>query len=171
MKKTKSSYYPAFRELYSETSYALDEAIDIAAHIRPLVAHFDAIKSNNFDDIADFVDPMFHTICLLWAHSKYFAKPARIIVLLQEVNNLIMTLANEFVEPITLFKMDPEESLEKISKAVKSLEAYRRSYESHRFKILSYFKNGTPAIDWDFAPQLVFTRFDKFNERLNMIVV
>ena len=171
LKKTQSSYYPAFRELYKETCYALEEALDIDAHLQPLVTHFELFRTIAFDENWEYFDPMFHVICLLWAHSKFYRRPARIIILLQEVNNLMMTLATEYLEPINLFKMDPEDSINKINRAVKSLEFYRKSYESHRGSILGYFKNGSVPQDWDFAPQLVFFRMDKFMERLNMIRV
>ena len=82
-----------------------------------------------------------------------------------------MTLATEYLEPLSLFKMEPEESLEKINKTVKTLNKYLKTYEYHRLNIMSYFKNGMPAKEWDFPPQFVFAKMDKYMERLTMIAV
>jgi dynein heavy chain, axonemal len=171
LKKTQSSYYPAYNELYTETYNAFKEALDIDAHLLPLISIFESIKSSLFDEITDQFDPMFHTICLLWANSKYYCKPSRIIILLQEVNNLIISCATEYLEPHSLFKMEPEDSVFKIKKTIEILLAYLKSYELHKSTVLTYFKNGIPAKDWNFASNLVTPRIDKFMERSNMILV
>ena len=145
LEKTRSSYYPAFNELYKETCDALEEAQDIDSYLKPLSGYFESLETGEFDEIAELFDPMFHTICLLWAHSRFYCRPARIIVLLQELNNLIMRRAGEFLEPIDLFKGEPEESIDKIKKTYATLDAFQKSYDTHKVKVLSYFKNGIPA--------------------------
>ena len=171
LEKTGSSYFPAFKDLFKETVSALEEAQDIDAHLKPLAGHFESLETTEFDETASAFDPMFHTICLLWANSKYYCRPARIIILLQELNNVIIRRASEFLEPIDLFKGEPEESVEKIKVTFNTLDAYQKSYEKHRAKVKEYFKNGLPAREWEFTPKLVFARFDKFMEKMNMIRV
>jgi dynein heavy chain, axonemal len=171
LEKTQSSYYPAFKELFKETSDALEEAQDIDAHLKPLAGHFESLDTAEFDEAIANFDPMFHTICLLWAHSRYFCRPTRMIVLLQELVNMILKKASEYLEPIDLFKNEPEESIDKIKKTLNTLEAFQKSYESHRIKVLSYFKNGIPPREWEFTSKLVFSRWDDFIERINMIRV
>jgi len=150
LEKTQSSYYPAFKELFKETSDALEEAQDIDAHLKPLAGHFESLDTAEFDEAIANFDPMFHTICLLWAHSRYFCRPTRMIVLLQELVNMILKKASEYLEPIDLFKNEPD---------------------AHRIKVLSYFKNGIPPREWEFTSKLVFSRWDDFIERINMIRV
>ena len=171
LEKTQSSYYPAFQDLLKETCNALEEAQDIDAHLKPLSGHFETLETNEFDEAAQCFNPMFHTICLLWSSSKYYCRPARIIVLLQEVNNVVMKRAGEFLEPIDLFKGEPEESIEKIKTCYSIIELYEKSYETHKEKVEIYFKNGLPAKKWEFSRKLVFARWDKFMERMNMIRV
>ena len=132
LEKTGSSYFPAFKDLFKETVSALEEAQDIDAHLKPLAGHFESLETTEFDETASAFDPMFHTICLLWANSKYYCRPARIIILLQELNNVIIRRASEFLEPIDLFKGEPEESVEKIKVTFNTLDAYQKSYEKHR---------------------------------------
>lgn len=169
LEKTESSYFPAFKELFKETLNALEEAQDIDIHLKPLSGHFESLETTEFDEVSELFEPMFHAICLLWSNSSFYCRPTRIIILLQELNNLVMKRAGEYLEPIDLFKGEPDESIEKIRTCYTALESYEKSYNTHKEKILSYFKNGLPAKDWEFSRNLVFARWDKFMERMNMI--
>lgn len=171
LEKTQSSYFPAFRELFSETHEALVEATDINNHLKPLIIYFEQLETEDFLKIKNIFDLVFHLVCLVWAHSKYYCRPTRLVVLLQELNNQLMKRAKDFLEPINLFKGEPEESMEKIKKTFDILQCYVNSYETHKLKIMSYFKNGIPPRDWEFSPKLVWHNWDKFMERLNMIRV
>jgi dynein heavy chain len=170
LEKTQSSYYPAFSELYKETASALEEAADIDVHLKPLSGHFEGIESTEFDECAELFEPLMHSICLLWSNSRHYCRPARIIVLLQELNNVVMRRASEFLEPLDLFKGEPDESVEKIRTCFNVLNTYEKCYDSHKAKLLSYFKEGgLEAKDWEFSRKMVFARWDKFMERMNMI--
>jgi len=170
LEKTQSSYYPAFSELYKETASALEEAADIDVHLKPLSGHFEGIESTEFDECAELFEPLMHSICLLWSNSRHYCRPARIIVLLQELNNVVMRRASEFLEPLDLFKGEPDESVEKIRTCFNVLNTYEKCYDSHKAKLLGYFKEGgLEAKDWEFSRKMVFARWDKFMERMNMI--
>ena len=94
---SQSSYFPAFKDLFKEIVSAMEEAQDISDNLKPIAGHFESLETTEFDQAIPAFDPMFHTICLIWAHSKYYCRPARIIILLQELNNLIIKRATEFV--------------------------------------------------------------------------
>jgi dynein heavy chain len=168
---SRSSYFPAFKDLFKEIVGAMEEAQDISDNLKPIAGHFESLETTEFDQIKPAFDPMFHTICLIWSHSKHYCRPARIIVLLQELNNLIIKKATEFAEPLDLFKGEPEESVEKIRVCFASLDAYKKSYETYRAKVKEYFKNGLPAREWEFTPKLVFARYDKFIDKMEKIRV
>lgn len=68
---------------------ALDEAININIYLTPLRHHFEDYEQAEFDESIPFLAPMMHTVCLVWANSRYNT-PARIIVMLQEMCNLII---------------------------------------------------------------------------------
>ena len=90
LRKTNSSYYPAFESLLQDVHDALEEAKEIDLYLKPVSTYFDAIETTDFAETAPVYGPMFHTICLMWANCKAYRRPARIIVLLQELNNLVM---------------------------------------------------------------------------------
>ncbi len=95
LRKTNSSYYPAFESLLNDVNDALDEAKEIDLYLKPVAQHFDGIETTDFAETAGLYGPMFHTLCLMWANCKAYRRPARIIVLLQELNNLIMKQVRE----------------------------------------------------------------------------
>jgi dynein heavy chain len=171
LEKTNSSYFPAFKELFKETVSAFEEAQDIDIHLKPLSGFFESVETTEFDEVGPIFGPMFHTICLVWANSKYYCRPARIVVLLQELNNSVMKRANEYLEPIDLFKGEIEESMEKIRITYNSLEAYQKAYNEYKVKVGLYFKDDRQPREWEFTPKLVFARWDRFMERMHMIRV
>lgn len=73
------------------------------------------------------------------------------------------------MEPIDLFKGEPDESMEKINQTVRSLQAYQTAYTTYKSKMKDYFKEGEPVKEFDFAPKLVFAKWDQFMERVRII--
>jgi dynein heavy chain len=169
LEKKNSSYFPAFKELFKETVSAFEEAQNIDIHLKPLSGYFESLETTEFDEVVPIFAPMFKTICLVWSNSKYYCRPARIIVLLQEINNSMIKRANEYLEPIDLFKGELEESLEKIRVCFNCLEEYEKTFNEYKDKVGSFFKSDPKP--WDFSPKMVFARWDKFIERMNMIRV
>ena len=90
LRKTNSSYYPAFESLLQDVHDALEEAKEIDMYLKPVSQYFDTIETTDFGETEPIYGPMFHTLCLMWANCKAYRRPARIIVLLQEMNNLVM---------------------------------------------------------------------------------
>ena len=45
---------------------------------------------------------VFHLICLVWSHSTHYQHPARIIVLLQEIANLLIFMVRWQTSELTL---------------------------------------------------------------------
>ena len=90
LRKSNSSYYPAFEALLNDVNEALDEAKEIDLYLKPVAQHFDGIETTDFGETVSLYGPAFHELCLMWANCKAYRRQARIIVFLQEINNLIM---------------------------------------------------------------------------------
>ena len=69
---------------------ALTEAQDINMYLKPLRNHFDDYEQIDFDSSEKLLQPMFHCLCLVWANSKYYNTPGRVVVLLQEMCNMMI---------------------------------------------------------------------------------
>ena len=79
---------------YFNLFVALDEARDINMYLKPLRRHLDDIEQADVPELEVLLAPMMHAIGLLWGNSKYYCKPARIIVLLQEIGNLLVEIVS-----------------------------------------------------------------------------
>ena len=170
LERTQSSYFPVFKDIFRDVVAALEEAQDINMYLRPARHHFEDYEQSDFDESGPQLPPMMHTVCLIWVHSQYYNTPARIIVLLQEMCNMIINHARNYLDPSELFKGELEETIDKVRKAVEVLHAYKDTYEDHKNKLKSYFGEGEEPREWEFAPKLVFARYDKFTERVETIL-
>uniref|UniRef100_A0A4W6G4Y5 Dynein axonemal heavy chain 17 n=1 Tax=Lates calcarifer TaxID=8187 RepID=A0A4W6G4Y5_LATCA len=90
LEAVESSYFPAFMNMQQDVLAALEEAKDICTYLRPLQRLFEDMESMEFPDVRGQIGPLMHTVCLVWANSRYYNTPARLIVLLQEICNLLI---------------------------------------------------------------------------------
>lgn len=81
--------------------------------------------------------------------------------------------ARSFLDPSDIFNSDhePEDIKEKVQKTVNLLYTFKETYEDHKAKLHTYFSDDQEPLEWEFTPKLVFPRFDKFTDRLEMIIV
>ncbi|XP_033732158.1 dynein beta chain, ciliary-like [Pecten maximus] len=169
LERTQSSYFPTFKDIFRDVVAALTEAQDINMYMTPLRHHFEDYEQAEFDESIPLLAPMMQTVCLVWSHSQYYNTPARIIVLLKEMCNMTINMASNYLEPTEIFKGELEETIEKVRKACDVLNAFKATYEDHKNKLKSYFPEGTEPRLWEFAPKLVFARYDKFLERVETV--
>ncbi|MEE6489662.1 hypothetical protein FKM82_015640 [Ascaphus truei] len=166
LQKKRSSYYLSFMELISKVEEALSEALDIELHLRPLKFYIAHLEESNFPDIESLSTPLFHTICLIWTHSRYYCFPGRIIVLLQEFCNLLIDAAFTFLIPEEIFKMELEEGLERVQQTVQMFTSFKKTFSIYK-ENMSYNSSSMKDVKlWDFPANLVFSRFDSILERL-----
>ena len=76
-----------------------------------------------------------------------------------------------FLEPAELFKNEVEESIAKVRMGLKITRQFKVTYQEHREKIASYFRDGAEPILWEFTPELVFHRYDVYLERMETVIV
>lgn len=172
---------------------ALTEAQDIHMFLKPLRIHFEEMEECDYPELEHRIPPMFHCVCLIWANCLSYQHPARIVVLLQEIANLIITLVsstyvcsvkncvnlifflliffqghNYVTEEI--LKMEAEEGLEKIHDTLKICDLFVTSYFDHKNKMSYYFKEKT-VLEWRFEPAMIFCNLNKFVNQLKIIQV
>ncbi|XP_038607713.1 dynein heavy chain 11, axonemal-like [Tachyglossus aculeatus] len=90
LRRRNSSYYPTFKHLILQVEEAVSQAWDINVRLSPLKNYIVFLEKSDFSDIERLIEPLFHTICLTWTHSKYYCFPGRMVVLLQEFCNLLI---------------------------------------------------------------------------------
>lgn len=155
--------------MYRNVSVALNEALDITAHLKPLVPHFKAIEKAEFQDLNNLIPPLLHSVCLVYSNSEHYNSPARIIILMQEVCNLLISLAKKHIEPSTVFQIEVEEALDKVNVSISTLKEFRNCFRKYKAKLPSYFSNSSRVKKWSFQEHLIFQKYDNFIERLKII--
>jgi hypothetical protein len=79
--------------------------------------------------------------------------------------------ARSHLEPNELLKGEADETIPTVKRALKILYAFRQAYFEHEAKIASYFPAHKEPVLWNFPPQMIFARFDKFVELLETVEV
>ncbi|XP_038934021.1 dynein axonemal heavy chain 11 isoform X4 [Rattus norvegicus] len=166
LRTRQSSYLPALKGIFTTVENALLEARDVELHLRPLRKHIQGLQEADFPQTGILIAPLIHTICLIWSHSKFYNSPARVIVLLQEFCNLFIDQARAYLSPEDLLKGEIEDALEKVQVAIGVLRMFQNSFFKYRRGLTSYFTGDTEQRPWDFQSHLVFSRFNKFLDRL-----
>ncbi|XP_076154706.1 dynein axonemal heavy chain 17-like isoform X2 [Alosa pseudoharengus] len=166
-----SMYWPALNKIYIDVQEGLKEARDIVMYLKPLQKILDEIEQLDYPLLPTYIESVMHTVCLIWAHSQHYSRPARVIVILQEICNLFIDMTRNYLGPEEVMKGlqgEIDEVLETIRTSIVVLVTLRESYDKCRIKMDKYFTERT-AKHWEFPSYLVFTRLDAFLQRLKTI--
>ncbi|TRY82989.1 hypothetical protein DNTS_022847 [Danionella cerebrum] len=164
-----SNYYPAFAKMIQDVEEAQEEATEITFMLKQLERHIDEMGDAEFSELKDKIIVLMHTICLIWANSKYYSKPERVTVLLREVSNLLIELARIFLNPDDILKGDILETLPRVQTTLDTLAYFKNAYEDRKENLGQYQKNERMVKPWDFAPKMVFETLDHFMKRIRTV--
>jgi dynein heavy chain len=164
LQSSKSTYYPAFQQIFDEVKNALEEATDINLHLTPLRPLIETLSStSDFNEMMQQFPPLLHVIMLIWNHSKYYNVPGRVIVILQEICNEIIDQAQNFIQPNEIFGIESDEALEKINLVYHACTKFKSIYYEYKAKIAETER------PWNFDTKLAFSRFDQFILRIKQL--
>ncbi|XP_041830036.1 dynein heavy chain 9, axonemal-like isoform X1 [Melanotaenia boesemani] len=110
-----------------------------------------------------------HTVCLVWTSSRHYNTPARLVVLLQETCNLLIQQARAYLIAEEVLREEVSESLLRVQMSLEILQLFKSTYDDRRANLRQYQKNESLIKPWDFSPLLVFSRFDRFVNRVKSI--
>uniref|UniRef100_A0A8D0H5U7 Dynein axonemal heavy chain 17 n=1 Tax=Sphenodon punctatus TaxID=8508 RepID=A0A8D0H5U7_SPHPU len=169
LEKAKSCYWPALKNVFKQVTAGLKEANDINMYLQPLKVTLEEVEQT---ELLPYIDSVLYTVCLIWANSEYYNMPSRIIVVLQEICNLFIEMARNFLSPEEVLKGlqgEIEEVLLGIKLAVSVIQKLYKTYDTCCSDMMtSFFKDKEPQL-WEFPPSLVFTRMNSFLHRLKTI--
>ena len=69
-------------------------------HLKPLRPLLEELEECEYAELEQKFPPLFHTISLVWRHSRHYKQPSRLVVLLQEISNLIIELVSIYVHAL-----------------------------------------------------------------------
>ncbi|NXF34737.1 DYH17 protein, partial [Nyctibius bracteatus] len=210
LEKAKSCYWPALQGMFRDVSAGkapgnalgsclsplrraspsptcgsspgLEAAKDIDLHLQPLRILLEEMEQVDYPQLQPYVDRVLCTVRLLRAHCPHYSSPARVVVVLQEICNLLVELTRNFLSPEDVMKGlqgEPEETLGGIRLSISTVEKLFQSYST-------YCSDPTPALCplcsltaplhfqeepqlWDIPTSLIFSRTDAFLHRLRMV--
>merc|ERR1712004_593704 len=127
--------------MYRNVVAALNEALDITLFLLPLTKLFKSLDTSEFPEIVPQLRPLMHTVCLVYSHSTFYNSPARIIVLMTETCNLLIGMGRKFLDPTSLFQVEVEEALEKVTVTLRIFNSFRSAFREFKAKLTDYFDN------------------------------
>ena len=164
-----SSYFTSLLNMYDDVRMHLEEARDISMHLKPIRNLLDDIEQTDMGEIEPKLNALYHLVALIWASSEYYRSPARVVVLLQEVGNFIIEITRTYLDPENILKGELDEAYDQVKTAAKVLSDFKRLYFEYCEKLPRYFKEGQQVVLWEFRPVLIFHRFDRFAQRVDLI--
>nr|XP_020468391.1 dynein heavy chain 11, axonemal-like isoform X3 [Monopterus albus] len=157
-----SSYHPTIKTLTGNVFDALQEAQDIDLHLQPLHKQLSQLENKGFLHFETSIPALFHTIFLIWTTCRSYQRPAHIVVLLQELCNVLIEQASEYLSADLLIRDEPEEGLQMVKRVIKIFRSFTDSYQTQREKLSSHVKHAP----WDFPSAMIFARFNQFLNRM-----
>ncbi|KAL8434815.1 hypothetical protein ACSSS7_002952 [Eimeria intestinalis] len=146
-----STYLPLFDSLRNDVEAAKEEALDNTKFLSTLQPWVKKLMDETAEltAVLESLEPTFETILLIWQYSRFYNKPSRLVVLVRQLCNAIITQVMRYVSGQDVFKLlqqdEPKEALDKLSFALERAEA-----------------EGKP---WALKPEVIFLRLDTYRER------
>lgn len=91
---SKSSYAVSFHELFDNVAAALQEAEDIKTNLTAAAQTFEDFDQKDFENVAEGFRAILHVIHLIWKRTSYYNSHRRLVVLLAETMNQLITLVS-----------------------------------------------------------------------------
>ncbi|KAK6478238.1 dynein heavy chain 17 [Huso huso] len=171
VERAASSYWPSLKNIYRDVNEGLKEAKDIVLYLKPLQKVLDEMEQTEYSQLPQFIGVLMHTVGLIWANSKYYNTPERIIVILQEICNLFIEMTRAFLSPEEVMKGlqgEIDDMLGRIKLAGTTIKKLRHTYDYNRSHMDIFFQ-GRETHFWEFPSYLVFTKLDGFLRRLQTL--
>eukprot|EP00002_Diphylleia_rotans_P013390 TRINITY_DN2619_c0_g1_i7.p1 TRINITY_DN2619_c0_g1~~TRINITY_DN2619_c0_g1_i7.p1 ORF type:complete len:4501 (-),score=1146.89 TRINITY_DN2619_c0_g1_i7:169-13671(-) len=164
---TKSTYYTPFSRLCKEVAKAQEEANSNSIHLEPLRKWFSRLEEAiDFISITETYQAIMHIILLIWKNSKFYNTPGRLFVLIVEICNVIIDKATQFINDKELFKMDPQDAVDRLKIALRVCGQFKSTY----FDYKTIANNECPQNPWRFQNNAIFNRLDGFLERCHDVL-
>lgn len=122
-------------------------------------------NSKEFNITHDLYIPIMHLILMIWKKSKFYNTPPRLVVLIREICNAIITKAKEYMPGPAIFQLiSSEETFEACEKLATTIDVCTKFKEA-------YFEYKAKAENtWKLTTNALFVRLDSFLERCHDIL-
>eukprot|EP00041_Stephanoeca_diplocostata_P039521 m.1633795 g.1633795 ORF g.1633795 m.1633795 type:complete len:4492 (+) comp25411_c0_seq1:204-13679(+) len=169
-----SSYAPTLAQLRADVNTALEECKDITMFLEPIRPLFEELEETEFEQLPKLVAQIMHCVGLTWKHSAHFSTPRRIVVLLREFFNELINCLHGYVEPRSVFGIEPLEFVAKLTTANRVIDEILDAYHHSRSQLNESIDTGASeragsSEPWTFENALVLGRFLSYRDRTRLI--
>ena len=163
LERVKSAYSKNFNELKKEVTKAAKEANSNFTYLQTLDSLFHELVDDGgaeFNKLPDIFQPIMHMIHLIWTYSSHYNTTPRLVVLIREICNAIITKSKKWVDGPTIFNMvrdgQDQEANDKLMTTYEVCSKFKAAYYEYKSKA----KN-----PWTVTTNAVFYRLDSFMDR------
>ncbi|KAM6297472.1 dynein axonemal heavy chain 17 [Aegotheles albertisi] len=171
LEQANSCYWPVLQSMFRDVSAGLEEAKDISLHLQPLRVLLEELEQADYSELQPCVDRTMCTIRLLCARCQPYSSPARVLVILQEICNLLIEMTRNFLSPEDVMKGlqgEVEETFGAIKLAIATIEKLFESYNTYCSNLMPTMFPEEPEL-FEFPPSLAFRAMESFLHRLKTI--
>jgi dynein heavy chain len=148
--------------LQKEVHVARKEANENCKYLQTLEVLFKTLvdPTKDLSEVADLFVPIMHTILMIWTYSEFYNTPARLVVLIREICNAIITACHGYINGEGLKEYisaeSPQDAHVKLEKCIDVCAKFKEAYFDYKSKSKNQWKITTNAL---------FVRLDAFSER------
>lgn len=132
-------------------------------YLSTLEKHFLTLndKSGEFPELPEVFLPIMHSILLIFNYSNYYKTPSRIVLLIREICNAIISRASEYIPGDSVIqymqnKDEIEGACDKLQITIDVCTKFKDTYFMYKAKTKG---------KWKFPPNALFVSLDNFLER------
>ena len=159
-----------FAKLCKDVFQARAEAKDNVKYLTPLESWFADLEQGEFESLPSIFRPLMHMLLLVWKNSRFYNSAARLVVMMREVCNALISQATAYLNGETLFNMIESEEA---ARAVKMLQTMLRicgNFKTSYFDYKAKANSECPTNPWRIQNNALFVRLDAFLERCHDIL-
>ena len=162
-----STYCPPFARLCKEVFAAREEAADNTRYLRTLQPWVMRLESGgiSFPKLAKYFNPLLQVVVLMWKNCKYYNTPPRLVALMRQICNLLISRACQYVSGEEMFRLIDDDEANVVVEQLRSIllvgGAFKRTYLDTRAQVAKE----CPQNPWRVQNNAIFVRLDRFLER------
>lgn len=167
LEQNKSTYTGPFGKLQKDVQTARTEANDNYRYLVTLEGLFKSLtdETADFTRLPELFFPIMHTILLIWKNSTYYNTPSKLVVLIREICNAIISQAFSFINGEQIFAHikaeEPKEANDKLTQTLEVCSKFKEAYFVYKAKADN---------EWKITTNALFVRLDAFAERCQDII-
>ena len=171
LEAAKSTYCTTFAALCREAFAARIEANDNTKYLRTLEDWFGTLAGGtDFAELTELFKPIMHIILLIWKNSKHYNSPARLMVLMREMCNVLIEQATSYISGKQIFELIAGEAVEEAIRMLKACVSVCNAFKITYFDYKATADAECPANRWRIQNTAIFMRLDAFLERCRDIL-